>query len=83
MPPLMGALAIVTGLPRHAGDRRLDHPPVDLRPEPRDRHGPRLAIDYSLFVVSRYREELARAGRGARRWPGRWPPPGGPSCSAP
>ena len=26
-----------------------------------------LAIDYSLFIVSRYREELARSGPGPRR----------------
>ena len=37
-----------------------------------------LAIDYSLFVVSRFREELER-GRGNRRRAGRRPcgPPAG------
>ena len=43
-----------------------------------------LAIDYSLFIVSRYREEIARAGPGvgghaARRWR----PRGGRCCSRP
>ena len=42
-----------------------------------------LAIDYSLFMVSRYREEIAAQRRRApRRCGGRWPPPGGPSCSS-
>ncbi len=41
-----------------------------------------LAIDYSLFMVSRYREEIARSGPPARRRCGaRWRPPGARSCS--
>ena len=36
-----------------------------------------LAIDYSLFIVSRYREEIARSRvAGARRCGGPWRPPG-------
>jgi uncharacterized membrane protein YdfJ with MMPL/SSD domain len=42
-----------------------------------------LAIDYSLFIVSRHREEIARTGPGLPgRCDGRSPPPGAPSCSA-
>ena len=41
-----------------------------------------LAIDYSLFIVSRYREEIARSGRARRRCAARSRPPGAPSCSA-
>ena len=41
-----------------------------------------LAIDYSLFIVSRYREEIAKPGPGPRRCGGRWRPPGARSCSA-
>ncbi len=42
-----------------------------------------LAIDYSLFIVSRYREEIARTGSpGRRRSGGPWRPRAGPSCSA-
>ena len=40
-----------------------------------------LAIDYSLFIVSRYREEIAtQRARARRRCGGRWPPPGAPCC---
>ena len=41
-----------------------------------------VAVDYSLFVLARYREEVARrarARRGARR--ARWPPRASRSCS--
>ena len=39
-----------------------------------------LAIDYSLFVVSRYREEIAQTGAGMEALQaGRWQPPGAPS----
>ena len=42
-----------------------------------------LAIDYALFVVSRFREERRRARRHAprARWPARWRPRGAPSRS--
>ena len=41
-----------------------------------------LAIDYSLFIVSRYREEIAKErARGWRRCGGCWPPPGARSSS--
>ena len=40
-----------------------------------------LAIDYSLFIVSRYREELARSDPGSRRSDGRWRRPAAPCCS--
>ena len=41
-----------------------------------------LAIDYSLFIVSRYREEIARSRtRAWRRCAARWPPRAGPSSS--
>ncbi len=33
-----------------------------------------LAIDYGLFMVSRFREELHRQPTTGARWPGRWPP---------
>ncbi len=40
-----------------------------------------LAIDYGLFMVSRFREEIraagGRKGRRGRRWPARWRPPAG------
>ena len=38
-----------------------------------------LAIDYGLFMVSRFREEIRPAGRTrrGRRWPARWRPPAG------
>ena len=39
-----------------------------------------VAIDYSLFVVSRFREEI-RTGRCRRRSPARWPPPAARSSS--
>ena len=42
-----------------------------------------LAIDYSLFVVSRFREELRRAPRPPRRCAGRCAPRAGRCCSAP
>src|SRR6266508_4130426 len=41
-----------------------------------------LAIDYSLFIVSRYREEIARTGRDWRRCGARSLPPAGPCSSA-
>ena len=41
-----------------------------------------VAVDYSLFIVARYREEIA-AGRARRtRAASRWRPPGSPCCSA-
>ena len=40
-----------------------------------------LAIDYSLFVVYRYREELARCGHCRRRSSGRSPRRDAPSRS--
>ena len=40
-----------------------------------------LAIDYSLFVVSRYREELARSDLGSPCSDARWPRPAAPCCS--
>ena len=40
-----------------------------------------LAIDYSLFIVSRYREEIAKSGPGCRRCGARWPQPAAP-CSS-
>ena len=42
-----------------------------------------LAIDYSLFIVSRYREEIARSGPGAGGdAPRRWRPRAAPCSSA-
>ena len=41
-----------------------------------------LAIDYSLFMVSRYREEAAARASASRRCGARFRPPGGRSCSA-
>ena len=41
-----------------------------------------LAIDYSLFIVSRYREEIARSGPGRRRCGARSPPRAARCCSA-
>ena len=38
-----------------------------------------LAIDYSLFIVSRYREEIAPTAPGSRRCAGRWRPRDAPS----
>jgi RND superfamily putative drug exporter len=40
-----------------------------------------LAIDYALFLVTRFREELAEHGPGATAIRARWPPPGAPSRS--
>ena len=46
-----------------------------------------LAIDYALFVVSRFREELARQpgddpdARASRDRAARWRPPAAPCCS--
>ena len=42
-----------------------------------------LAIDYTLFLVSRYREELTRQGPTPAPSSPRWPPPAAPSCSPP
>ena len=39
-----------------------------------------LGIDYSLFIVSRFREELGQRDSVAR-WPGRSPPRAGRSSS--
>ncbi len=39
-----------------------------------------VGIDYSLFIVSRYREERAEGRTRSRVWPTRWPPPARP-CS--
>ena len=41
-----------------------------------------LAIDYSLFIVARYREEIERTGPGAEACGARWPPPGARCSSA-
>ena len=64
MPPLMGALAIVTAF---LAMRLVDGYVTELSVFALNlvtAMGLGLAIDYSLFVVSRYREELARAGPG-------------------
>jgi RND superfamily putative drug exporter len=64
MPPLMGALAIVTAF---LGMRLIDGWITELSIFALNlvtAMGLGLAIDYSLFVVSRYREELARVGPG-------------------
>jgi uncharacterized membrane protein YdfJ with MMPL/SSD domain len=64
MPPLMGALAIVTAF---LAMRLVDGYVTELSIFALNlvtAMGLGLAIDYSLFVVSRYREELARAGPG-------------------
>jgi uncharacterized membrane protein YdfJ with MMPL/SSD domain len=64
MPPLMGALAIVTAfLGMRAIDGWITHLSI-FALNLVTAMGLGLAIDYSLFVVSRYREELARAGPG-------------------
>ena len=42
-----------------------------------------LAIDYGLFIVSRYREEAAPRASGPRRSSARCRPRGARSCSAP
>ena len=71
--PLSGGRAPATAA-RRAGDRHDVlrpasyfelHRPVGLRAEPRDGARSGLAIDYSLFMVSRYREEAAHSGFGA------------------
>ena len=87
MPVLVGA---------HRGGRRARRGPGDHRSSPRSRSsrstssrcsGIGLAIDYALFVVSRFREELAllpgrRPGRvGDRRSNAPWSPPAAPCCS--
>ena len=41
-----------------------------------------VAIDYSLLVVSRWREERAHGRAATRRCSARWRPPAGPWCSA-
>ena len=41
-----------------------------------------LAIDYSLFMVSRYREQPPAAASGRRPCVERWRPPAARSCSA-
>jgi uncharacterized membrane protein YdfJ with MMPL/SSD domain len=64
MPPLMGALAIVTAF---LAMRLVDGYVTELSIFALNlvtAMGLGLAIDYSLFVVSRYREELARVGPG-------------------
>ena len=62
VPPLVGVVTIAGAL---VGLRLLSSATtLRLRPEPRTGMGLGLAIDYSLFVVSRYREELARVGPG-------------------
>ena len=64
MPPLMGALAIVAAF---LGMRAVDSYVTGLSIFALNlvtAMGLGLAIDYSLFIVSRYREELARAGPG-------------------
>ena len=64
MPPLMGALAIVTAF---LGMRVINGSITHLSIFALNlvtAMGLGLAIDYSLFVVSRYREELARVGPG-------------------
>ncbi len=64
MPPLMGALAIVTAF---LAMRLVDGYVTELSIFALNlvtAMGLGLAIDYSLFVVSRYREELARTGPG-------------------
>ena len=38
-----------------------------------------LGIDYGLFIVTRFREELRRQPPSRRPWPGPWPPRAGPS----
>ena len=40
-----------------------------------------IAIDYSMLVVFRYREELAGQRTRRRRWSRRWRPPGARRCS--
>ena len=40
-----------------------------------------LAIDYGLFMVSRFREEIRRQADVETRWPARWRPPAGRSRS--
>jgi RND superfamily putative drug exporter len=64
MPPLMGALAIVAAF---LGMRAVDGYLTGLSIFALNlvtAMGLGLAIDYSLFIVSRYREELARVGPG-------------------
>ena len=64
MPPLMGALAIVIAF---LGMRAIDSHVTGLSIFALNlvtAMGLGLAIDYGLFVVSRYREELARTGPG-------------------
>ena len=40
-----------------------------------------MGIDYALFIVTRFREELASGADRTRRWSARWPRPGAPSWS--
>ncbi len=66
LPLMVGGLAIVGtffAAPRRQR-ARLD---LDLRPQPDHGPGLGLAIDYSLFMVRRYREEIAKTGPGSRR----------------
>ena len=41
-----------------------------------------VAVDYSLFVLARYREEIAAGRRPTQRARARWRPPASP-CSSP
>ncbi len=40
-----------------------------------------VGIDYSLFIVTRFRENYLALGDVEPRWWGRWTPPGARSCS--
>ena len=50
---ITGTLGIVYGVAQHRGD-------ADLRDEPVQLIGLGIAVDYSLLIVYRFREELAR-----------------------